>query len=116
MNTPCLVLVGKVRLHKVVTIMDIFNNKGQETSYLPPYSHLLNPIEEIFKTNESELFNCMKDELSTIMREDCDGYYHLVRAYVSGSQTFWPAAPLISPIPIPKRCDSPFKKKYGSHN
>ncbi|KII72943.1 hypothetical protein RF11_12313 [Thelohanellus kitauei] len=59
---------------------------SHEICYVPPYSPFLNPFEELFSKwklyvksplpeNEIELFNCMTQDLTTLTRVACDGYY-----------------------------------------
>jgi len=90
---PCVVIMDNVPFHKSTLVKHKFIEKGHVIKYLPPYSPMLNPIENAFskwKTyvkrancmSEEELLRAMADGMKTINKDDCEGWYTNMKRYL----------------------------------
>jgi len=90
---PCVVIMDNVPFHKSDVVKNQFVQKGHTIKYLPPYSPMLNPIENAFskwKTyvklancmSEEELLKAMVDGMQTINKDDCEGWYKNMKRYL----------------------------------
>ncbi|KII62228.1 hypothetical protein RF11_13683 [Thelohanellus kitauei] len=95
-NARCVVITDSVRFHKFSTNVDCFPRSCHEIGFLQLYPTLLILIKELFSNyqriakiasskKETALFKCMIQELTTITRENCNGYYQHIKIYVSRS-------------------------------
>ncbi|KII68537.1 hypothetical protein RF11_09456 [Thelohanellus kitauei] len=90
---PCVFILDNVTFHKCDVIKQNVLTRGHQIEYLPPYSSLLNPIENMFSEwrNFVKRSNCMNEEqllmsLNNGVREiaelDCDGWYKNMKTFI----------------------------------
>jgi len=89
----CMVIMDNVPFHKSNVVKNRFIEKGHSITYLPPYSPMLNPIENVFSKwkNFVKRANCLSEEhllrsmdqgLQSITREDCEGWFRNMKKYI----------------------------------
>ena len=91
----CVTLVmDNVRFHHVDAVADLIARRGHKTLFLPPYSPMLNPIENLFSqlkhyikkfnpTTAEEAFAAIELASQVISETDCSNYYNHMATYLS---------------------------------
>ena len=85
--------MDNIPFHKSNVVKDRFIEKGHQIKYMPPYSPMLNPIENAFAKwknyvkrencfSEDELLKAMDHGMKTINRDDCEGWYRNMKRYI----------------------------------
>lgn len=80
------VICDNVRFHKSEAILNAFRSSNNQILFLPPYSPMFNPIENLFSkwkklvknhkpNNERELLEAIEGTLNEITMADCEGFY-----------------------------------------
>jgi len=89
----CVIIMDNVPFHKSSVVKDRFTEEGHEIKYIPPYSPMLNPVENAFSKwkmyvkrencqTEDELLKAMDYGMETITRDDCEGWYRNMKRYI----------------------------------
>ncbi|KAF7685561.1 hypothetical protein CDIK_3690 [Cucumispora dikerogammari] len=88
-ETACLIL-DNARIYKLSDVAEIVTEYGYSFKFLSPYSYMLNPIEKSFSKIKNnirsrirmgeggQLSELIQRSISTVGREDCDGYFRYI--------------------------------------
>ena len=86
------VVMDNVNFHKTERVRELFSSKSHQV-FLPPYSPMLNPIENLFSQwknsikrtechNENELYAAISDSSAYISEQDCANYFRNMEKYI----------------------------------
>lgn len=85
-------IMDNVAFHKTLPVQDWFKGNNLKFLYLPPYSPMLNPIEECFSKvkhhikmaqveNHSGLLNVVKTAFESVSESDCQGWFRHMKQF-----------------------------------
>lgn len=87
-----ILVMDNVAFHKTMAVRSLLYDLGIKFMYTPPYTPMLNPIEELFSkvktfiksaesTSNTTLFDAIDRGFETITAEDCQGYIRYSKSF-----------------------------------